>query len=110
LLVVDRCFGVKVLGTPLTFVHFSSLSHGIVFLTTFRTMCHLSLGVWTNTLFVLFVCFYFFFLSIYKFFFAMLLIEHDLLHNCRLHIIGMFNLFEHCISLEILVFDSCVGL
>jgi hypothetical protein len=57
-----------------------------------------------------FCLFYFFFLSVYKFFFAMLLIEHDLLHNCRLHIIGMFNLFEHCISLEILVFDSCVGL
>jgi hypothetical protein len=41
---------------------------------------------------------------------AMLLIEQELHHNCGLHIIGMFNLFEHCISLEIPVFDSCVGL
>ena len=40
----------------------------------------------------------------------MLLIGHDLYHNCGLHVIGVFNLFEHCISLEILVFDSCVGL
>jgi hypothetical protein len=40
----------------------------------------------------------------------MLLIEHDLHHNCGLHVIGMFNLFEHYISLEIPVFNSCVGL
>ena len=40
----------------------------------------------------------------------MLLIGHDLHHNCGLHVIDVFNLFEHCISLEILVFDSCVGL
>jgi hypothetical protein len=38
----------------------------------------------------------------------MLLIEHDLHHNYGLHAIGEFNLFEHCISLEISVFDSCV--
>jgi hypothetical protein len=44
------------------------------------------------------------------YFVAMLLIEHDLHHNCGLHVIGVFNLFEHCISLEISVFDSCVGL
>jgi hypothetical protein len=56
------------------------------------------------------------FLSVYKnnfFFFllvAMLLIGHDLHHNCGLHIVGVFNLFEQCISLEIPVFDSCVGL
>jgi hypothetical protein len=36
----------------------------------------------------------------------MLLIGHDLHHNCGLRVIGIFNLFE----LEILVFDSCVGL
>jgi hypothetical protein len=71
-------------------------------------MCHLSLGVWTNTLFVLFVCFTCLFCSVKNF--AMLLIGHDLHHNCGLHVIGVFNLFEHCISLEIPVFDSCVGL
>jgi hypothetical protein len=31
-------------------------------------------------------------------------------HICGLHVIGVFNLFEHCISLEIPVFDSCLGL
>jgi hypothetical protein len=40
----------------------------------------------------------------------MLLIGNNLHHNCVLHVIGVFNLFEHCISLEIPVFDSCVGL
>jgi hypothetical protein len=40
----------------------------------------------------------------------MLLIGHDLHHNCGLCVIGVFNLFEHCISLEILVSYSCVGL
>jgi hypothetical protein len=40
----------------------------------------------------------------------MLLIEHDLHHNYGLHAIGVFNLFERCISLEIPVFDSCIGL
>jgi hypothetical protein len=57
--------------------------------------------------FVHICCFYnnFFFL-----FFAMLLIGHDLHHICGLHIIGVFNLFEHCISLEISVFNSCVEL
>jgi hypothetical protein len=48
-----------------------------------------------------------------KFFFlfvAMLLIGHNLYRNCGLHVIGVFNLFEHCLSLEIPIFDSCVGL
>jgi hypothetical protein len=40
----------------------------------------------------------------------MLLIGHDLHHNYGLCVIGVFNLFEHCISLEIPVFDSCVAL
>jgi hypothetical protein len=40
----------------------------------------------------------------------MLLIGHNLHCNCGLHVIGVFNLFEHCISLEIPIFDSCVGL
>jgi hypothetical protein len=40
----------------------------------------------------------------------MLLSEYELHHNCGLLAIGVFNLFEHCISLEILVFDLCVGL
>jgi hypothetical protein len=40
----------------------------------------------------------------------MLLIGHNLHHNCGLHVIGMFNMFEHCLSLEIPVFNSYVGL
>jgi hypothetical protein len=40
----------------------------------------------------------------------MLLIGHDLNHNCGLSVIDVFNLFDHCISLEISIFDSCVGL
>jgi hypothetical protein len=70
-------------------------------------------------LFVLFNCFVLF-LHVYicfclyiKFFFlfvAMLLIGHNLYRNCGLHVIGVFNLFEHCLSLEIPNFDSCVGL
>jgi hypothetical protein len=51
------------------------------------------------------VCIY---IYIYKI--AMLLIGHDLHRNYALHIIGVLNLFEHCILLEILVFDSYVGL
>jgi hypothetical protein len=98
-------------GDALAFAHFGSSSHGIVFLVTLETMCHLSLGVRTNTLYV---CLFCLFLSVYNFFFyffnAMLLIGHNLHHNYRLHVIGVFNLFEHCISLEIPVFDSCVGL
>jgi hypothetical protein len=43
-------------------------------------------------------------------FFAMLLIGHDLYHIYGLHVIGVFNLFKHCRSLEILVFNSCVEL
>ena len=43
-------------------------------------------------------------------FVAMLLIRHDLHHNCGLHVNSVLNLFEYCISLEIPVFDSCVGL
>jgi hypothetical protein len=58
-------------------------------------MCHLSLGVWTNILFVcLFVCLFacfciyiyiyiyiFFYIFFFFFGFAMLLIGHDLHHN-----------------------------
>jgi hypothetical protein len=41
----------------------------------------------------------------------MLLTEHDIHCNYGLHAIGVFNLFEYDISLEILMFDdSCVGL
>jgi hypothetical protein len=51
------------------------------------------------------------YIYIYIFYFvAMLLIGHNLHRNCGLHVNGVFNLFEHCISLEILIFDSCVGL
>ena len=105
------------------FALLGSSSHFIVFLATLGTMCHLSLGVWTNTLsiclFVLvvvllvFICIYLF-LSVYIYFFflfvTILLIGHNLLCNCGSHVIGMFNLFEHCKSLEIPIFDSCVGL
>jgi hypothetical protein len=95
---------------------FGSSSHCNVFLSTLGTMCHLSLGVWANILSVflfVFVCIYLF-LSIYNFilfyFVAMLFIGHKLHHNYGLFVIGVFNLFENCISLEIPVFDSCVGL
>jgi hypothetical protein len=104
-------------GDALTFAHSGSSSHCIVFLATFETMCHLSLGVWTNTLSVCSVLFVYLlfclFLSVYKFFFlfvVMLLIGHNLHHNYGLHVIGVFNMFEHCLSLEIPIFDSCVGL
>ena len=57
----------------------------------------------------LFACFVCFCIYIYIYI-AMLLIGHNLHRNCGLHVIGVFNLFEHCRSLEISVFDSCVGL
>jgi uncharacterized membrane protein len=64
--------------------------------------------VWTNILSVYLLVLFVF---VYKFFcFAMLLIGHDLYHNYGLCVIGVFNLFEHCISLEISFFYSCVGL
>jgi hypothetical protein len=104
----------------LDFAHPGFSSHCNVFLAILGTMCHLSLWVWTNTLPVLFVYLlvlflhvYICFFYVYKFFFlfvTMLLIGHDLHRNCGLHVIGLFNLFEHCLSLEIPVFDSCVGL
>jgi hypothetical protein len=60
----------------------------------------------------LFTCFVLF-LSVYKkiffLFVAMLLIGHNLHRNYGLHVIGVFNLSEHCLSLEIPIFDSCVG-
>jgi sorbitol-specific phosphotransferase system component IIC len=101
-------------GDALALARFSSSSHCNVFLATLGTMCHLSLGVWTNIISVflfVFVCIYLF-LSVYNFFYfvAMLLIRHKLHHNCGLFVNGVFNLFKHCISLEIPVFDSCVGL
>jgi hypothetical protein len=75
-------------------------------------MCHLNLGC-GQTL-CLFLSIYICFESVYNFFIfifvAMLSIGHDLLPNYGLHIIGVFNLFEHYISLEIPIFDSCVGL
>jgi hypothetical protein len=40
----------------------------------------------------------------------MLLIGNNLHRNYGLHVIGVFNLFEYCISLEISVFNSCVEL
>jgi hypothetical protein len=80
-------------------------------------MFYLRLGVWTNILsvclfdllvvLIAFVCIYIFiFFYVYNFcifflflFVAMLLIGHNLNRNYGLHIIGVFNLFEHCISL-----------
>jgi hypothetical protein len=66
----------------------------------------------------LFICLFCFvyllvlFVFVYKFLFCFvtLLIGYDLYHNCGLCVIGVFNLFEHWISLEILDFYSCVGL
>jgi hypothetical protein len=49
LLVVD-VFWCSSSGDALTFAHSGSSSHCIVFLATLGTMCHLSLGVWTNTM------------------------------------------------------------
>jgi hypothetical protein len=74
-----------------------------------------NLGGQTFCLFVylsfsLFICLFCLFFKIFFFFFAMLLIGHDLHHNCGLCVIGVFNLVEHCISLEIPVFNLCVGL
>jgi hypothetical protein len=64
--------------------------------------------------FLLFICLFCLFLYIYIYnkinCFTMLLIGHDLHHNYGLRIIGVFNLFEQCTSLEIPVFDSCIGL
>jgi hypothetical protein len=40
----------------------------------------------------------------------MMLFGHNLHLNHGLHVIGVFNVCEHCLSLEITVFDSCVGL
>jgi hypothetical protein len=42
------------------------------------------------------VCLY---IKIFVLFVAMLLIGHDLHRNCGLHVIGVFNMFEHCLSL-----------
>jgi hypothetical protein len=80
-------------------------------------MCYLSLRVWTNILSVCFIClftYFVLFLSVYKkflfLFVAILLIWHNLHHSCGLHVIGVFNVIEHCLSLEISIFDSCIGL
>ena len=83
-------------------------SSGIVFLETLGTMCHFSLRGGVDIFVLLFDCMCCLFLFKKKI--AMLLIGHDLHHNCGLHVIGVFNLFEYCISLEIPVFDSRVGL
>jgi hypothetical protein len=72
-------------------------------------------------LFVCFICFICLFLSVYIcfclyiifFFFlfvAMLLFGHNLHCNYGLHVIGVFNVFEHYLSIEIPVFDSRIGL
>ena len=64
-------------------------------------------------LFCLFLSIYICFCLYMKFLFlfvAMLLIRHNLHRKCGLHVIGVFNLFEHYISLEIPIFYSCVGL
>jgi hypothetical protein len=64
MLVIEGCFGVQVWGDALAFAYFGSSSHGIVFLATLRTMCHLSLGLWTFNIVCLFVCFVYFCLYI----------------------------------------------
>jgi hypothetical protein len=55
-------------------------------------------------------CFACFCLFINFFFFLICCYLGNLHRNCGLYVIGVFNLFEQCISLEIPVFDSCVGL
>jgi hypothetical protein len=90
---------------------FGSSSRCNVFLATLGTMCHLSFGGVGKHYVCLFVCFCLYINFFFLFnFVAMLMIGHKLHHNCGLFVIGVFNLFEHCISLEIPVFDSCVGL
>jgi hypothetical protein len=51
-------------GDALDFALFGSSSHCNVSLATLGTMCHLSLGVWTNTLSVYFICFIFCFVFV----------------------------------------------
>jgi hypothetical protein len=46
LLLVFEVFWCSSLGDTLAFAHFGFSSHGIVFLATLETMCHLSLRVW----------------------------------------------------------------
>jgi hypothetical protein len=48
----------------------------------------------TVYLFIYFICLFCLFLSIYNFFYAMLLFRHNLHHNYRLHVNGVINLFE----------------
>jgi hypothetical protein len=57
-----------------------------------------------------FLCIFVVFVKILNFLCAMLLIGHDLHHICGLHVIGVFNLIEHYISLKIPVFNSYVEL
>jgi hypothetical protein len=67
MLVVNRCFGVQVLGTPRPLHTPVSSSHGIVSLDTLGTMCHLSLECGkTHCLFVCFIYLFCLFLSIKK--------------------------------------------
>jgi hypothetical protein len=64
----------------LAFAHFGFSSHCNVFLATLETMCHLSLGVCTDTLsvclfvylLVLFCLFAYFVCFVYNFFFVLL--------------------------------------
>jgi hypothetical protein len=59
-------------GDALVFALFGSSSHCNVSLAILGTMCHLNLGVWTNTLSVYFICFIFgfvLFLSVYMCFY-----------------------------------------
>jgi hypothetical protein len=48
----------------------------------------------TVCLFVYFICLFCLFLSVYIYFYAILLFRHNLRHNCKLHVNGVFNLFE----------------
>jgi hypothetical protein len=58
-------------GGCLGLAHLGSSSHGIVFLATLGTICHLNLGVWTNTLSIfLFVLFVVLFVFVCKHFFC----------------------------------------
>jgi hypothetical protein len=43
-------------GDTLAFAHFGFSSHSLLTLDTLGTMCHLSLGVWKNTLFTVSFC------------------------------------------------------
>jgi hypothetical protein len=77
------CFSVQVWGTPWPLHTSVSSSHGIVSLATLGIICHLSLGVWKNTLsiclfyFVYLFCFVVIYFFCFFFFFVFRVFEEN---------------------------------